>query len=181
MPSYVCVCLFCLICGLASRNPAVIADNVGDNVGDIAGMGSDLFGSFAESTCSALILASVSSMGKTHDYTALLYPLVLSASSIMVCLVTSLLATTLMPAREEGAVQGTLKVQLVRGLSCGVLELWVVGFGLWVLSRIRFRVWTVSVKGCRNLRAWHQNVAGEGPGLWVNNDDNKTHLCRTTE
>ena len=32
------------------RNPAVIADNVGDNVGDIAGMGSDLFGSFAESS-----------------------------------------------------------------------------------------------------------------------------------
>merc|ERR1719331_1644468 len=33
-----------------ARNPACIADNVGDNVGDIAGMGADLFGSFAEST-----------------------------------------------------------------------------------------------------------------------------------
>lgn len=38
------------------RNPATIADNVGDNVGDIAGMGSDLFGSFAESTCAALVV-----------------------------------------------------------------------------------------------------------------------------
>merc|ERR1719343_1628598 len=39
------------------RNPAVIADNVGDNVGDIAGMGADLFGSFAESTCAALVIS----------------------------------------------------------------------------------------------------------------------------
>ena len=38
------------------KNPATIADNVGDNVGDVAGMGSDLFGSFAESTCAALVL-----------------------------------------------------------------------------------------------------------------------------
>ena len=38
------------------HNPATIADNVGDNVGDIAGMGSDLFGSFAESTCAALVV-----------------------------------------------------------------------------------------------------------------------------
>ena len=36
-------------------NPACIADNVGDNVGDIARMGSDLFGSLAESTCAALV------------------------------------------------------------------------------------------------------------------------------
>lgn len=39
----------------SAENPATIADNVGDNVGDIAGMGSDLFGSFAESTCAALV------------------------------------------------------------------------------------------------------------------------------
>lgn len=44
------------------NNPACIADNVGDNVGDIAGMGSDLFGSFAEATCAALVVIS-----NTHD------------------------------------------------------------------------------------------------------------------
>ena len=31
------------------RNPGVIADNVGDNVGDVAGMGADIFESFAGS------------------------------------------------------------------------------------------------------------------------------------
>jgi len=42
------------------RNPGVIADNVGDNVGDIAGMGSDLFGSFAEATCACLVISAQS-------------------------------------------------------------------------------------------------------------------------
>ena len=37
-------------------HPGTSADNVGDNVGDIAGMGADLFGSLAESTCAALVV-----------------------------------------------------------------------------------------------------------------------------
>ncbi|HKJ21616.1 MAG TPA: sodium/proton-translocating pyrophosphatase, partial [Gammaproteobacteria bacterium] len=43
------------------RNPGVIADNVGDNVGDVAGMGSDIF----ESYCGAMIatIAMASTMG----------------------------------------------------------------------------------------------------------------------
>ena len=42
------------------KNPATIADNVSDNVGDIAGMGSDLFGSYAKSSCAALVVAAIS-------------------------------------------------------------------------------------------------------------------------
>jgi hypothetical protein len=55
-------------------------DNVGDNVGDIAGMGADLFGSFAESTCAALVIAAVSSLGADHDYSAMMFPLLISAA-----------------------------------------------------------------------------------------------------
>ena len=51
------------------RNPAVIADNVGDNVGDIAGMGSDLFGSFAESTCAALVVRPPSAKDSERCFT----------------------------------------------------------------------------------------------------------------
>ena len=71
------------------RNPAVIADNVGDNVGDIAGMGADLFGSFAEATCAALVIQCnipVLSVAKP-----MLFPLLVSAVGMAVCVLTSVI------------------------------------------------------------------------------------------
>ncbi|MBH44807.1 MAG: sodium-translocating pyrophosphatase [Gammaproteobacteria bacterium] len=40
------------------RNPGVIADNVGDNVGDVAGMGSDIFESYCGSIIASIAIAS---------------------------------------------------------------------------------------------------------------------------
>jgi K(+)-stimulated pyrophosphate-energized sodium pump len=67
------------------RNPAVIADNVGDNVGDVAGMGADLFGSCAESTCAAMVISAVVFAGNVD---ALLYPILISAVGIPISLLT---------------------------------------------------------------------------------------------
>jgi K(+)-stimulated pyrophosphate-energized sodium pump len=69
------------------RNPAVIADNVGDNVGDVAGMGADLFGSCAESTCAAMVISAVVFAGNVD---ALLYPILISAVGIPISLLTML-------------------------------------------------------------------------------------------
>ncbi|MDA7598438.1 sodium-translocating pyrophosphatase [Alphaproteobacteria bacterium] len=44
------------------RNPAVIADNVGDNVGDVAGMGSDIFESYCGAMIASIALASAMSL-----------------------------------------------------------------------------------------------------------------------
>jgi len=42
-----------------ARNPAVIADQVGDNVGDCAGRGSDLFESISDDYITAMLLGSI--------------------------------------------------------------------------------------------------------------------------
>ncbi|KAL4318211.1 hypothetical protein GQ457_18G011760 [Hibiscus cannabinus] len=95
------------------RNPAVIADNVGDNVGDIAGMGSDLFGSYAESSCAALVVASISSFGIKHELTPMLYPLIISSVGIIVCLITTLFATDIFEIKSVKEIEPSLKRQLI--------------------------------------------------------------------
>ena len=92
-------------------NPATIADNVGDNVGDVAGMGSDLFGSFAEATCAGLVVAANSDM-TTHGLPALAFPLYISSAGIIMCMITSFVATDCCPVRSSKTVERVLKVQL---------------------------------------------------------------------
>ena len=58
------------------HTPASIADIVGDTVGDIAGMGAVLFGSFAEATCAALVLIA-SSDALENSWKAWRYPVLI--------------------------------------------------------------------------------------------------------
>jgi H(+)-translocating pyrophosphatase len=95
------------------RNPATIADNVGDNVGDVAGMGADLFGSFAESTCAALIVAAQTDDLRNAGWGAVCFPLTVSSVGILVCLASSFVATHLWPVAEERMIELVLRTQLI--------------------------------------------------------------------
>jgi K(+)-stimulated pyrophosphate-energized sodium pump len=89
------------------RNPAVIADNVGDNVGDVAGMGADLFGSCAESTCAAMVISAVVFAA---DPNALLYPILISAIGIPISLITKLVVSV---KTEDDVAPALMKLLII--------------------------------------------------------------------
>ncbi|MEM5799018.1 MAG: sodium-translocating pyrophosphatase [Candidatus Aenigmatarchaeota archaeon] len=60
------------------RNPAVIADQVGDNVGDCAGMGADLFETYAVTAIGAMLLGALA-IGEQ----GVAYPLLIGAAAII--------------------------------------------------------------------------------------------------
>lgn len=76
-------------------------------------MGSDLFGSFAESTCACLVISSVSPafyLNSAYIY----FPLLIVSISIPACLLASLLAVFgVNKAESFEGVQNTLKIQLI--------------------------------------------------------------------
>ena len=88
------------------RNPATIADNVGDNVGDVAGMGADLFESYAGSLISAITLGLAGSFGAITLDTAkaAIFPAILSALGI----IASVIGTFMVQGKDGGNPQKAL-------------------------------------------------------------------------
>ena len=64
------------------RNPGVIADNVGDNVGDVAGMGSDIF----ESYCGSMI-ASIAIAYTIGNKDMMMLPLALASTGLVASII----------------------------------------------------------------------------------------------
>ncbi|RME81975.1 MAG: sodium-translocating pyrophosphatase, partial [Caldilineae bacterium] len=114
------------------RNPATIADNVGDNVGDVAGMGADLYESYAGSilATAALGVAAVSVAGSQFlgdvpliqmQLRYLAAPLALAGIGVILSIIGIFLVKT-----EEGASMGELMGALnvgIYGSSLGIAVL----------------------------------------------------------
>jgi len=139
-------------------NPGTIADNVGDNVGDIAGMGADLFGSLAESTCAALVV-SATSWPLISTPGAVYFPLMISATGIVASFI------CVQFAHIKMSIEAKLRTQLI--VSSILMTVLVLPL-LWILPEnleITFagRVYDTSryeAYGCVMLGLWSGLLIG---------------------
>ncbi len=86
------------------RNPATIADLVGDNVGDVAGMGADLFESYVGSIVGAMVLGATTMGFAGSAYNAVILPLIIAGVGILV----SIVGTFFVRVKEGGSPQAAL-------------------------------------------------------------------------
>ncbi len=117
------------------RNPGVIADNVGDNVGDVAGMGSDIFESYCGSMIASIAIAATM-LGLAEREAMMFLPLGL-ASIGLVCSILMIIVVRLRSAAAPAAAlrTGTLGAPvlfiaaayfLIQSLGLGINIWWAV-------------------------------------------------------
>ena len=112
------------------RNPATVADNVGDNVGDVAGMGADLYESYAGSILATTALGVAAGYGLG----GVLAPMVISGVGVLF----SILGVFLVRSGEE-ANQSVLLKALARGVNASTFLTLVASFFVLYLFRDSFQ------------------------------------------
>lgn len=117
------------------RNPATIADNVGDNVCDVAGMGADLYDSYTVSILATAVLGVAAardiaaSTGASEFSIAMLLialPVILAGLG---CFASVFLGINLVQTKE-GASQAELMSALKRGINGSSLAVVAIAFGV---------------------------------------------------
>jgi K(+)-stimulated pyrophosphate-energized sodium pump len=112
------------------RNPAVIADMIGDNVGDCAGMAADLFETYVVTIVASMLLAAIYFMGPLQ-HLLMLYPLVISA----VCIIGSMLGTLFVRLRGDNKVLKALYKGFLATLIISAIL--VYGATRWIFREIK--------------------------------------------
>ena len=108
------------------RNPATIADNVGDNVGDVAGMGADLYESYAGSILATMALgasAFATSAIEGMQMKAVFAPMLIAAAGVLLSLIGIFMVRT-----NEGAGMKQLLGALSRGTNTAAVLIAVATF-----------------------------------------------------
>ncbi|MEL6505335.1 MAG: sodium-translocating pyrophosphatase [Pseudomonadota bacterium] len=91
------------------RNPGVIADNVGDNVGDVAGMGSDIFESYCGAMIASIAIASTLALSAAEKTAMMTLPLALAAVGLLASIVMIFVVKARSSAEPASALRtGTL-------------------------------------------------------------------------
>ena len=107
------------------RNPATIADNVGDNVGDVAGMGADLYESYAGSILATAALGAAAFLGDTGiQLKGVIAPMVIGAIGTVLSIIGIYTVRT-----KEGADQKQLLGALGKGVNVSSVLIVVMSFG----------------------------------------------------
>jgi K(+)-stimulated pyrophosphate-energized sodium pump len=92
------------------RNPATIADNVGDNVGDVAGMGADLYESYAGSILATAALGAALPLAAGMDQIqAVIAPMIVSAIGVFL----SIAGVYLVRTKESATPRALLSALLL--------------------------------------------------------------------
>ena len=104
------------------RNPAVIADNVGDNVGDCAGMGADLFESYAVTLIASMILAATPVTLAVYGKNGIVLPIILGAVAIVSGIIGSFFVRLGKKKNIMGAFyKGIYVTAIVAAVGCGLV------------------------------------------------------------
>ncbi|MBW6534434.1 MAG: sodium-translocating pyrophosphatase [Mariniphaga sp.] len=127
------------------RNPATIADNVGDNVGDVAGMGADLYESYAGSILATAALgASIPAVLITNEaqaYQMVLAPMIVAAIGIILSILGIFMVRT-----KESATQKTLLNALLLGTGGSSALVLIAMIGLVMIGWVTWGIfWAVVI------------------------------------
>ena len=123
------------------RNPATIADNVGDNVGDVAGMGADLYESYAGSILATMALGAAAFAGPLQ-LKAVMAPSLIAACGVLLSLIGIFMVKT-----KEGAGMKELLRALAIGTNTAAFLIAGVTFGIfaWLFGTDTNQWWQVSL------------------------------------
>ena len=139
------------------RNPAVIADNVGDNVGDVAGMGADLYESYAGSILATAALgvaavAAVAAKDPNYDHSKLIVDQLKYLSAPMIIAGIGVVLSILgiyMVRTKEGASMKQLMGSLNLGINGSAIGIAVLSLPVLIYLDLpnKWQVWGAIIAG----------------------------------